>query len=185
MSIEGTYRRVTPKHFAKLKSDTKAAKSFFGLDIEDIDDPMEIAERMFRQMRSRRYLSIGTDWHALHFLLTGDGRLSGKGKRPRAPLGNVVQGGTATRWPCTYGKVRFLKPAEVRAVAKALAKISVKELRSRFNADSFNEAEIYPHGKRGAWEEDEAESAFRIYPRVVKFFHAAARGGDVVLLSSD
>jgi hypothetical protein len=185
MSIEAAYRRVTPKEFARLKSDAKAAKSFFGLNLEDLDDPMEMVEQMLKQRRSRRYLSIGTDWHVLHFLLTGDSVLGEKGKPPPPPLGNVVQGGTKTRWPCTYGKVRFLTPAQVRAVAKALTKISVNELRSRFSVESFNVADIYPHGRRKAWCKDAAESAFRIYPRLVKFFQAAARDSDVILLSSD
>lgn len=184
MSIEATYRRVKSKQFARLKSDAKAAKAFFGLDL-DFDDPVQWVERMLNQRGSPRYLSIGTDWHVLHFLLTGDSVLGTKGKPPPPPLGDAVQGGTKTRWPCTYGKVRFLKPAQVRAVAKALAKITVKELRSRFSVESFNAAGIYPHGMFKAWTEDEAESAFEVYPRLVRFFQAAARAGEVVLLSSD
>src|SRR5205085_1232660 len=130
------------------------------------------------------YLGIGTDWHALHFLLTGDADLEPH-PSPAPPLGNVVQGGAETEWPCTYGQVRSLTPDEVRAVAQALGNISVEELRSRFSADSFNAAQIYPHGRRGNWTDDEAESVFEVYPRVVQFFQAAADDGDVILLSSD
>jgi hypothetical protein len=184
MSIEASYRRVTPEHFATLKNDPKAAASFFGTSLDDLDDPEKLLVQMEEQERAGRFLPIGKDWHALHFLLTGDGEL-----RPHAlpppPLGNVVQGGTETQWPCTYGLVRSLTPDEVNAVANALKKISVEDLRSRFSVSSFNSAQIYPHGRRARWTKEEAESLFEIYPRIVDFFEAAAREGDIVLLSSD
>jgi Domain of unknown function (DUF1877) len=56
-------------------------------------------------------------------------------------MGNVVMGGTETQIDTTYGKVRFLKPEEVREVANALSQISVKDLRARFDPIAFTEAE--------------------------------------------
>jgi hypothetical protein len=81
--------------------------------------------------------------------------------------------------------VRSLLPNEVRAVADALSKISVAELRSRFSVASFNAAHIYPRPGRARWTDEDAESVFEIYPRVVEFFRSAARDGDMILLSSD
>lgn len=185
MSIEASYYRVTPAEFTRLQGDPKAAKSFFDPSLEDLDDPAKVLAWFQERESSDRYLGVGKDWHALHFLLTGDGELGVHGTRPPPPLGNVVQGGTETEWDCTYGKVRSLKPDEVRAAAEAIARISVDELRLRFSVASFNAAGIYPHGRRAAWTDDEAESLFEIYPRVVEFFQAAARDGDVILLSSD
>ena len=75
MSIEACYRRITPAEFARLQADPKAAASFFGTDPEDLDDPEALLAKMQEQESSDRYLGIGTDWHALHFLLTGDGDL--------------------------------------------------------------------------------------------------------------
>ncbi|HXI70433.1 MAG TPA: YfbM family protein [Verrucomicrobiae bacterium] len=187
MSIEASYRRVTPHEFAKLQSDPKAASSFFGTNLDDLelDNPEALLAKMQEQESSDRYLDIGKDWHALHFLLTGDGELGEHVTPPPPPLGNVVQGGTETEWDCTYGHVRSLTPDEVRAVAEALGKISVGDLRSRFSVESFNAADIYPHGYRASWTEDEAESVFEIYPSVVEFFQLAAKDGDIILLSSD
>jgi hypothetical protein len=184
MSIEASYRRITPQEFARLQGDTKAAESFFGTSLEDLDDPEKLLARMEQQESSDRYLSIGKDWHALHFLLTGDGELKPH-PLPPPPLGNVVQGGAETQSSCTYGHVRSLTPDEVRAVADALGQISLQELRSRFSVASFNTAQIYPHGRRARWTAEEAESVFETYPRVVAFFQAAARDGDMVLLASD
>jgi len=184
MSIEASYRRIAPEEFARLQSDAKAAESFFGTNREDLDDSEKLLARMQEQESSDRYLGISTDWHALHFLLTGDGELKPH-PLPPPPLGNVVQGGTETQWPCTNGHVRSLTPDEVRAVADALTKISVGELRSRFSVASFNVAQVYPHGRRARWSDEDAESVFEIYPRVVEFFQSAARDGDMILLSSD
>jgi hypothetical protein len=184
MSIEASYRRITVNEFARLQRDRKAADAFFGLNLDDLDDPDKLLARMRELESSDRYLGIGKDWHALHFLLTGDGELRPHAPAP-PPLGNVVQGGTETKWECTYGNVRSLAPEEVKRVAEALEKISVEELRSRFSVASFNAAQIYPHGRRAAWTEDEAESVFESYPLVVEFFQAAARDGEMILLSSD
>jgi len=184
MSIEASYRRVTPQEFAHLQADVRAAESVFGPSLEDLNDLAVLLSKMQERESSDRYLSIGTDWHALHFLLTGDGELKPH-PLPPPPLGNAVQGGAETQWPCTYGNVRSLTPEEVRAVADALAKIPVEELRSRFDVASFNAAQIYPHGRRARWTNEDAESVFEMYPRVVKFFQAAALEGDMVLLSSD
>ena len=189
--IEATYRRVTPEEFARLQSDAKAAMSFFNPSLEELLEetleahahPEKLPARREEQ-GSVRILLIGTYWHALHFLLTGDSELKPH-PLPPPPLGNVVQGGAETPWPCIHGHVRSLMPDEVRAAADALGKISVAELRSRFSVASFNAAQIYPRPGMARWTDEDAESAFEIYPRVVEFFRSAARDGDMILLSLD
>lgn len=184
MSIEANYRRVTPEEFARLRSDPKTAELFFGTNLEELGNPQELLAGLQQQECSDRFLGIGKDWHALHFLLTGDGEVTPH-RLPRPPLSNVVQGGTETEWPCTYGYVRFLTADEVRGAADALSKISIAQLRSRFDLSAFNAAQIYPHGRRAAWTLEDVQSVFEIYPRVVEFFQLAARAGDIILLSSD
>ena len=66
MSIEASYRRVTPEEFARLQSDSKAAASFFGKSLEDFDDPDQLLAEVQEQGSSDRYLTIGTDWHAVY-----------------------------------------------------------------------------------------------------------------------
>jgi hypothetical protein len=52
-----------------------------------------------------------------------------------------VEPTTETSIDATYGKVRFLKPDEVREVAYALSQISVDDLRARFDPIAFTEGE--------------------------------------------
>ena len=162
-----------------------AAASFFGNNLEGLDDPAALLAEMRERESSDRFLALGTNWHGLHFLLTGDATLVEQSTPSPSPLGNVVQGGTPTPFACTYGHVRSLTPDEIRAAAEALSQISVEKLRSRFTVASFNVAQIYPHGKRGRWTEEDAESLFEVYPQLVKFFQLAAKEGDMILLSSD
>ncbi len=193
--VEATYRRVTPEEFARLQSDPKAAESFLTPTPEEalqkvLHELKQSAhpEKLLRQGKKQKggdgCLFLGTDWHALHFLLTGDSDLKPH-PLPAPPLGNVVLGGTETPWPCTRGHVRFLTPDEVRAVADTLTRISVEELRSRFSVASFNAAQICPHPGRARWTEEDAEAVFEIYPQVVGFFQATAHAGDMILLSLD
>jgi hypothetical protein len=97
----------------------------------------------------------------------------------------VVIGGTETPLDATYGKVRFLKPGEVRAVSDALSRISVQDLRARFDPIAFTEAEVYPNPRPGGWDLEQLESLLAVYPQLVGFFQDAAREGNVVLLSFD
>jgi hypothetical protein len=194
LNVEAIYRRVTPELFARAQSDAKTAESFFAPNVEELlkehrhrheleesTDPLKLLARRKEQEADVPYLFTGTYWHALHFLLTGDSELK---PHPLPPplLGNVVLGGIETPWPCTGGHVRSLTPDEVRAVADALTKISVEQLRSRFSVESFNGARI-SHPGLARWTAEDAESVFAIYPRVVEFFQSAARAGDMILIS--
>jgi len=195
--VEAIYRRVTPEQFARAQSDAKTAESFFASnlsweelleigraqvrELEESTDPVELLARRKEQEADVPYLFMGTYWHALHFLLTGDSELKPH-PLPPPPLGNVVLGGTETPWLCTGGHVRSLTPDEVRAIADALAKISVEQLRSRFSVASFNAARI-SHPGLARWTDEDAESVLAIYPRVVEFFRSAALAGDMILVS--
>lgn len=193
-SIEAIYRRVTPETFARLQSDAKAAEFFFAPDLEKL---MEEIQQAFEESADRDellalkeeqddggFLFIGTNWHALHFVLTGDGELKPP-PLPLTPLWKVALGGTETPWPCTHGYVRSFMPDEVRAVAEALIKIPIEALRSRCKSESFNAAQITPRPGLARWNDEDARAVFEIYPRVVEYFRAAARDGDIILLSFD
>ncbi len=184
MSMEKSYRRMTTEEFERLRDDPAAAALLLGFSLELLDDPEKLMAQFEAREADERYLNIGKDWHALHFLLTGDAELRPH-PLPPPPLGDLVFGGSETPWDETCGTFRSLSPDEVRAMAEALSAISVEELRSRFSVESFNSGGIYPHGRRARWTPDDIESLFETYPRLVELFRAAALAGEMVLRSSE
>jgi len=184
MSIEANYRRVSPKRFAELEANQEAAHYFFHPFENPDDDPDDVISRLEDEEASLQIFRLGKEWHALHFLLTGESDLTGPSRVP-PPFGDVVQGGTPTGFDATYGPVRALSPDRVRAVADALHTISASELEQRFDPERFNALRIYPNPQPGGWEEEDLDTLLELYPRLVEFFTRAAEAGDMVLLSSD
>jgi hypothetical protein len=183
MSIEASYRRIPVAAWGQLLPflDRDDALAAWGDGYEaytSIADPGELKS-------SDRYLSIDGDWHALHVLLTGEIRSLAEIEPAEPPLDNVVMGGNDTPFDAGYGKVRYLAPYEVREVAEALRTIPEEELRARFDPVAFTRAEIYPTSRRNGWDSKAVERLVRTYRQLVAFFRAAAREGDVVLLSFD
>jgi hypothetical protein len=182
MGITASYRRIKPEKFAELQNNPQVAASFFEWDedsygIEGID--------ISRSENKENYFSLEKDWHALHFLLTGDTSMSmEENTQVLPPLCNVVIGGTPTEFDATYGFVRYLTPEEVREVADALSQISAEELKGRFNPNLFKQGDIYPGGD--GWDEDQIEFLLNeLYPELLEFFQKAAKEGDIMLLSSN
>jgi Domain of unknown function (DUF1877) len=139
-------------------------------------------EEMEAEDAAGRVFRLEKEWHALHFLLTGDASLDPPSPVP-PPLGNVVFGGTATPIYGGNGPVRYLNPQEVREVADVLRAIPVEELQRRFNAENFNERRIYPMQRPGGWDQEGLEPLLEMYPELVEFFGRAAETGDLVLIS--
>jgi hypothetical protein len=87
-------------------------------------------------------------WHGVHYLLTGSAEEADE------PLGFIYSGGTFVGdEEIGLGPPRSFTPAEVRAIADALAKLGDAELRSRYNPDEMMRLEIYPE----IWDRDPAE----------------------------
>ncbi len=184
MSITASYRRLSPEEFQRLLSDPRAATIFGLVNMDDLDclddaDELDSSDSEASLEESGRLLDIGRYWQALHFLLTGKAETDKTEVPP--PLGNVVLGGTETKWEATYGKVRHLTPEEVRGVASALTGIREEDLRCR-DLTLFP-TDLYSH--QGNWDTEDLERLIEVFTEVRDFFSQAAREGDVVLLSSD
>jgi hypothetical protein len=181
MGMYATYRRMTPKEFEQtLEAVREQPYLFHPFTESEPTTPEELeAERV-----AGRVCRLEKEWHALHFLLTGDASLDPPSPVP-PPLGNVVFGGTPTPIEAGIGSVRYLNPNEVREVADVLSAIPTAELQRRFNPEAFNERRIYPMPRPGGWDEEQLEPLLEIYPEFVEFFRQAAGAGEVVLLSVD
>jgi hypothetical protein len=88
------------------------------------------------------FVDLDKAWNALHYLLTGSAR-DGEG-----PLAFLLKGGTPVGdEDLGHGPARVFQPAEVAAIADALADVSQYKLLPRFDLKKFEKLEIYP----GRW----------------------------------
>ena len=87
-------------------------------------------------------------WHGIHYLLTGTA-YEGEG-----PVSYLLAGGQEVGdIDVGYGPVRALTPSEVQDFRRAIAGLSVEDLRARFNPEEMMELGIYPD----IWDRDPAE----------------------------
>lgn len=182
MGIEASYRRINAEEWGQLQRLLQTCQTLDGFERYEAYAGIADSDEL---RSSDRYLTIDKDWHALHALLTGQVSDPSEIQPVPPPLGNVVIGGKETLIDATYGKVRYLDPEEVRAVADALSGVSVDDLRARFDPVAFTEAKVYPNPRPGGWDMEQLESLLWVYPQLVGFFREAAREGNVVLLSFD
>ena len=84
-------------------------------------------------------VELDKTWHGVHWLLTGS---AWEGE---PPLDFILKGGTDLDYDGPWNSPpRTFSPAETRAIAEALARVSDDELRARYKPDEMLEAEIYP-----------------------------------------
>jgi len=158
----------------RLENDPKQAMEYLfsipGFDLKEISqmlaDPATMqanAAKMMAALQDKQAdpnrVDLEKDWHALHFLLTGDATLNPE-HHPNDPLHNLVMGGKSTSLEASYGPVRRFDHDDIRQIVAALETISVDELRARFSPEAFNAAEIYPRPRPGGWDLNEMEGVF-------------------------
>lgn len=165
MGMIGNYRRITPNHLAELQEEPDSIVAFLFSDDTDL--------------LNERYLDIDKAWHGIHFLLTGT-EVGGEPPLKNAVLGGGKPLGDPENPGFDFGPACFLTPDEVQEVAEALGEISEDDLKARFNPSALAAAHIYPSE---TWEPrtEYQEYLMSHYVRLVEFFQAAAKSGDVVL----
>lgn len=180
MGMTASYRRISQSEFDSLLNDSGFAQRFLGLSFDENEE--EAADKFWNQLRnSENYLDIGKAWHGLNFLLTGQPRF--ELGSPDEPLHQVVFGGKETEYDTGTAPIRYLGAEEVKEVAKALSNVSRIELQGRFNAQTFQEAKIYPPMTAAAWQDSEDDFLLDTFESVRDFFQSAAQSNQVVLLS--
>ena len=110
---------LTEEEFAPLAEDPEALEDWFeeGNDVSDLDKA----------------------WHGIHFLLT---RSPWEGD---PPLNFLLHGGEPIAGSDEgYGPARFFPPTKAVVIHKALQRVPEDQLRSRFDAEQFINADIYP-----------------------------------------
>ena len=142
-------------------------------DLEALERDPDVAPLWFADGQP---LDIGPAWHGIHVLLNG----SAWGGSP--PLYDAVLGGQPLGDPTTYEPIRYVSPADVKAVAAALP--SPEELTPRFTHRAMKQAEAYPES---AWEQPDVLTSLLLpaYERLVALFTDAAAAGQAVLITLD
>ncbi|MCW2669592.1 MAG: hypothetical protein JWO27_1489 [Frankiales bacterium] len=142
-------------------------------DLEALERDPDVAALWFADGEP---VDIGTAWHGLHVLLNG----SAGGGSP--PLYDAVLGGTPVGDPSSYEPIRFVSPADVKAVAAALP--TAEELTPRFTHKAMKQAEAYPDS---AWEQPDVLTTLLLpaYERLLVLFTNAAAAGQAVLITLD
>jgi hypothetical protein len=190
MGIEVTYRRLKKAKWARLQKDGEKTESFLyslpGMDIDsllsfsseqDTAKEAKFIAALRKVKKDPTRVELDKDWHALHFLLSGDPSMESE-HLAQEPLHNVVLGGH----PTDFEGVRILEGSCVSEIARTLATISVKELRRRFSARTFNDEEIYPLPRPGGWTRRQVEGVFKVFPKLTRFFKDAASAREIVLI---
>jgi hypothetical protein len=128
--------------------------------------------------RSRKQFRLEKDWHVLHYAMNGTA------KAAKGPLGQAVLGGkgiTALIGIMSTGPLRYLEPKEVKAIAKALAKIDPDQLLPKLDTEDAEAKHIY------LAETLEDLSGWSYFPKFFRqfrsFYTDAARNGNAMLLS--
>ena len=196
MGVQVGYRRLSELELDALEADPERASTTLfrppGLSPELMSElianphiTQERATEIMTSMQSAESdstrVDLGKDWHALHFLLTGDTSMD-PSHDPADPLHNIVMGGHPTAIEASYGPARCLSQVDISDIVRALADITAEDLRGRFSSDEFNSRRIYPNPRPGGWTEEEVEGVFFLFPQLKAMFKAALEANEVVLV---
>ena len=121
-------------------------------------------------------LDIGSAWHGIHFLLTGE---QDGGEAPEA---SVIFGGDEMGPDLVYGPIRLMSEGEVAEVATFLATRPASTLRTQFDPQALQDAEIYPEDTWVVEGDDAFEFLAQNYEALRAFYiDAAAKGWGMLL----
>lgn len=137
-------------------------------------DPDALMEAL--RAKGEQSVTLGKDWHGIHFLLTGS---------PWSTSGTAAQaimGGREFGEDMGYGPARALSVSQVKAVADELGKHSRETLTARFNPKAMTKAEIYPSI---IWERESKEALADLlvsYETLASFYRRAAEKRQMVIV---
>lgn len=110
-------------------------------------------------------IDLDKAWHGIHFLLTGS--VWGG----QEPLCYLIEGGEQVGdIDVGYGPARILMPDQVKRFGEALSKITVEDLRAKFNPQALEKEQIYPNIWGQDLEEDGGLGYLLEYFEILKSF---------------
>ncbi|MBN9247461.1 MAG: YfbM family protein [Hyphomicrobium sp.] len=147
--------------------------------MSDLRDPAHveafIAAVNWRTIPDDEWINLDKSWHAIHFLMTGDGVST------TLPAGTLFAGKVVSD-DLGCGPARLLAPQEVAAFARLLNDKPDNFVERELDFDALQNSEIYPN----IWDRRDPADLQYIswhFSRLTKFFDDAARSGDHVVLA--
>lgn len=122
-------------------------------------------------------LGLHKDWQLLHWGITG------QVDEAPGPLGQAVLGGEELGEDLGYGPARLLAPSEVKAVASALGRLALDDLRRQLAQPPPEE--VYSADFLVEEGEEAVEEVVELFGELVAFYREAAAQGQAVLLWLD
>lgn len=120
---------------------------------------------------------LGKDWHAIHFILTGDAKLTGK---EEFILAKVVLGINTIEMDCGgYSPLCATPPEQVKIIAEALSLVTESEFKAKINPQVLEEQSIYPE----SWQDPEDTAYLTKTFEGLKAFYQQAAHNHLVVLS--
>jgi len=167
MSMIGCLRRLGDADVARLLAEPALIHHYLDPDAEQSEGFGPFVD-----------LEVEKAWHGIQFLLTGTAWAG------ELPLSFLVSGGVEVGdEDVGYGPARALTSEQVRAIARALARIDEQELRARFDPGAMMKADVYPRiWDRRPEEDDSLGYLVAHYEALREFIAGAAEAGEAMLV---
>lgn len=147
--------------------------------VNDLRDPAQfeafIVPGDWRAIPAEQWVNLDKSWHAIHFLMTGDGATT------TAPAGALL-GGKEVSGDLGCGPARLLKPAAVAAFAELLTSKPQDFVEREIDIDALQNSGVYPN----IWDRRDPADVQYVswhFSRLRNFFETAAENGDHVVLA--
>jgi hypothetical protein len=162
MSMIGNFLRVTRTELDEYLKDSTLLEKRIYEDESAGEDPKRV--------------DIDKSWDGIIFLLTGQS--FGNSDHP---LKKVFLSGQTINddQDLGYGPGQYLTPEQVKELNIQLAKISIDDLRSRYDAKKMMELEVYPT----SWENNKMVDYLTDYFNVVKEIYSEATKNDEAIIT--
>ena len=160
MSIESIYYRAKPNEFGQLPETEEEMLSL----LEEIAEDDSLL------------LDLGTYWHGVQFLITGNDSMPGKSDSTSL-LEDIFNGGT--KIPSQDYPIHVLSAVKVNEITLALNNTSVENFSDRLNPTIFYNADLYP---TKGWTQGDLDDLIELYKDLVDFFNCAIQENEAIVV---
>lgn len=175
MSVDAYYTQITLEEYIEVFQKPELIDKFFGyLDIEN----KQYAQRVASE---GRFYTLGTQWQAMHFLLTGEVAEPRK-SQITSPLSMAVMGKHPFPHQEWADTVFYLTPNEVKAIAIELTKYSPEQIEKNFEVTKHPSIRVYRTPPIEEWSEYQLQSLMYSYTKFQEFYIKAAKNNNAVLV---